>query len=69
MFVVDYDSKTETFKGNGDKTEHLVEIHDKFEDALSSYREVKESKPLFTTITNLKLSRAVLEEMDVSNFL
>lgn len=69
MFIVDYDSKTETFKGNGDKTEHLVEIHDKFEDALASYREIKESKPLFVTITNLKLSRARLEEIDVSSFL
>lgn len=71
MFVVEYDlviTKMQSFK---DEQERRVRVHDKFEDALADYRKVSEMETPFksTAALNLKLSKAVLEEIDVTQFL
>lgn len=71
MFVVEYDlviTKMQSFK---DEQERRVRIYDKFEDALADYRRVSEMETPFQSpaALNLKISKAVLEEIDVTQFL
>lgn len=71
MFIVEYDLVITKMMSLEDELERRLHVYDKFEDALAEYRRAKNMVTPFKNpaAENLKLSKAILKEMDVTGLL